>query len=329
MAPASKPDPSPGSRPRVDVAVVTWNTAGVTPQALRDLLDSDQGCDLRLLVRDNASQDGTAEAVAKLVPEAEIDVGPNLGFAGGVNTLIARSDAPWLFLLNPDAWPLPGAIATLVRAAEQHPRAAAVAPRLERPDGELQHSTHPFPSLRVAATVAFRGDPLPSEEAEELLLEGSWAHDRSRAVDWAHAAAWLIRREALDEIGGLEERFFMYAEDLEWCWRAKRFGWEIWFEPDAVVRHIHNVSGRRRYGSKQTRAHLHSALRFYRREHGLASTAAWWALNVAGGMIRWTGALRRGERQSARQWRRYAADVIAAPLARDVRRPEPKPRTRA
>ena len=319
MAQASKPDA--GHRPRVDVLVVTWNTAGVTPQALRDLLDSDQGCDLRLLVRDNASEDGTPQALAKLVPEAEIDVGQNLGFAGGVNTLIPRSDAPWLFLLNPDAWPLPGAIAALVRTAEQHPRAAAVAPRLETPDGELQHSTHTFPSLRLAAKLAFRGEALPPEQAEELLLEGAWAHDRRRQVDWAHAAAWLIRREALDEIGGLEERFFMYAEDMEWCWRAHNRGWEIWFEPDAVVRHIHMLSGRRRYGSKQTRAHLHSALRFYRREHGTMSAAAWWALNVAGGMMRWTAAARRGERQRARQWRRYAVDVIASPLARDVRRP--------
>lgn len=318
MDPASTPDES--RRPRVDVLVVTWNTADVTPGALRDLLDSEQGCELRLLVRDNASHDGTADAIAKLVPEAEIDVGPNLGFAGGVNVLLRRSDAPWLFLLNPDAWPLPGAIGTLVGAAEQHPRAAAVAPRLETPNGELQHSTHTFPSLRVAATLAFRGEKLRTEQAEELLLEGAWAHDRRRKVDWAHAAAWLIRREALDDIGGLEERFFMYAEDLEWCWRARNRGWEIWFEPAAVVRHIHKLSGRRRYGSRQTRAHLHSALRFYRGEHGTIPAAAWWALNVAGGVIRWTTAARRGERQRARQWRRYAADVIVAPLARDVRR---------
>ncbi|MGH2760933.1 MAG: glycosyltransferase family 2 protein [Actinomycetota bacterium] len=323
MVPASTPDSSGADRPRVDVAVVTWNTAGVTPQALRDLLDSDQGCDVRLLVRDNASSDGTAEAVASLVPEAEIDAGAaNLGFAGGVNTLIARTDAPWLFLLNPDAWPLPGAIGALVRAAEAHPRAAAVVPRLEHPDGALQHSTHPFPSLRVAATLAFSGNRITDERADSLLLEGTWAHDRARTVDWAHAAAWLIRREALDEVGGLEERFFMYAEDLEWCWRATRLGWEIWFEPDAVVRHIHNVSGRRRYGGKRERAHLHSALRFYRRAHGLAPATAWWTLNVAGALVRWSEAARRGERQRARRWRRYAADVLVAPLARDVRRPE-------
>ncbi len=317
MGQASKPDP----RPRVDVGVVTWNTADVTPQALRDLIDSDQGCDLRVLVRDNASSDSTAAAVARIVPEAEVDAGDrNLGFAGGVNTLIARSSAPWLFLLNPDAWPEPGAIGELVRSAERHPRAAVVVPRIEHPDGALQHTTHPFPTLRVAATVAFRWDRISSQRADELLLEGAWLHDRARPVDWAHGAAWLMRRSALERIGGLDEGFFMYAEDLEWCWRAHQCGWEIWFEPAAVVRHVHNVSGEKRYGSRRTRAHLHSAFRFYRRAHGLAPAFAWWGVNVAGALTRWTGARRRGERERARYWRRYTADVFASPISRATRR---------
>ena len=84
------------SKPRVDVGVVTWNTRDLTVEALRRLLDTPTTCELRLLVRDNASTDGTADAIASRVPEAELDRGDaNLGFAGGVNTLLARSDAPW------------------------------------------------------------------------------------------------------------------------------------------------------------------------------------------------------------------------------------------
>src|SRR6266571_4809579 len=102
---------NPTSRPRVDVGVVTWNTAELTATVLRRLLDSDQGCDIRLLIRDNASTDGTVETLSRLVPEAEIESGnKNLGFAAGVNRLLARSEAPWFFLLNSDAWPEPGAI---------------------------------------------------------------------------------------------------------------------------------------------------------------------------------------------------------------------------
>ena len=91
--------------------------------------------------------------LARTVPEADVEAGAeNLGFSRGVNTLLRRSTAPWFFLLNSDAWPDPGAIGRLVRAARMHPKAGAVVPRLEYPDGRLQHSTQPFPSLRTAAT---------------------------------------------------------------------------------------------------------------------------------------------------------------------------------
>src|SRR5436190_23393587 len=98
-------------RARVDVGVVTYNTRDLSVTALRRLLDTDQDCDMRLLVRDNASTDGTAEAIATDVPEALLEAGTeNLGFAGGVNSLLARSDAPWFVALNSDAWPEPGAL---------------------------------------------------------------------------------------------------------------------------------------------------------------------------------------------------------------------------
>src|SRR4051812_11260765 len=135
--------------------MVTWNSRDVTVDALERLLRSDQGCDFRLLVRDNGSTDGTPEAIRERFPDVEVDAGTdNLGFAGGMNRIIARSDAPWFFPLNSDAWPEDGCLATLVRAAEGHPTAAAVAPLLLRPDGTLEHSTHPFPSPRVALMVA-------------------------------------------------------------------------------------------------------------------------------------------------------------------------------
>ena len=239
------------ARPRVDVGVVTWNTADLTADALRRLLDEDHGVDLRVLVRDNGSTDGTPERLAERVPEADVDAGgENLGFAAGVNTLLARSTAPWFLALNSDAWPRAGAIGRLVDAAAGRPRAAAVAPRLERPDGTLEHSTHPFPSLGVAAVTAAGGDRwLPRPLADRLLLEPAWDHRRARRVDWAVGAALLLRREAVEDVGGLDERFFMYAEDLEWCHRAARGGWEVWFEPAAVVVHVGNASGRARPGT--------------------------------------------------------------------------------
>jgi N-acetylglucosaminyl-diphospho-decaprenol L-rhamnosyltransferase len=313
------------NRPRVDVVVVTWNTRGVTPDALRRLLDADQGTDLRVLVRDNASSDGTAEAVRAAVPEAEVEAGSeNLGFAAGVNRLLARTTAPWILLLNPDAWPEPGAVGRLVAAARARPRAAAVAPRILRPDGTLEHSTHPFPSLRVAAITALWRGRVSRETAWRLMLEGAWMHDRARPVDWAVGAALLLRREALEDVGPLDERFFVYAEDLEWCWRARRRGWEIWFEPAAVVRHIGNVSGALAYADRRAAASMVNTYRFYRRVHGPAAAAAYRALNLLGAGLRYAAARAGGRPGEARYWRSLLAAHLT-PARAEIRPAPPAP----
>jgi GT2 family glycosyltransferase len=298
----------------VDVGVVTYNTRDLSVQALRRLLDSDQGCDLRLLVRDNGSSDGTAAAIAEHVPEAILEADDrNLGFAAGVNRLLRRSEAPYFLALNADAWPEPGAIGTLVRAAEAHPSAAAVAPRIERPDGALEHSTLPFPSSRIAALLATGAyKVLPRDRLADLLLEGFWTHDRPRDVDWAVGAALLMRKTAVDELGGFDERFFMYAEDLEWCWRAHQRGWTIRFEPAALVRHVGNASGEKSYGVARTAAYMKNTYRFYRREHGPVATLAYRSINVAATAGRWALHRARGRTGAAGFWKVQLAAHLAS-----------------
>jgi GT2 family glycosyltransferase len=144
-------------------------------------------------------------------------------------------------------------------------------------------------------------------------------HDRERRLDWAHAAAVLFRREPLQQIGGFDERFFFYAEDLEWCWRAHALGWEIWFEPTAVVHHVQSASGDQLYATQRTRAHLRNALRFYRRAHGFAPAAAWWSVNTLGGGVHLAQALRKRDRAAARRWRSYVAAQLQAPFVRERR----------
>jgi GT2 family glycosyltransferase len=268
----------------VDVGVVTYETRELSVAALTRLLASTGDVDMRVLVHDNASSDGTAAAIAERVPGVEVHAGArNLGFAGGMNRLIERSSAPWFLALNSDAWPEPRAISALVRAGRDHPNAGAIAPRLESPDGVLEHSTYPFPSSRVAALTAVPGyDRFFPHLSRRLGLVGAWDHDETRDVDWAIGAALLMRREALDEIGGFDESFFMYAEDLEWCWRARNAGWSIRFEPSAVVRHVGNASGAKNYGAQRTRAYVHNTYRFYGRTHGPVSTGAYRVLNLIG-----------------------------------------------
>jgi len=313
------------AKPTVDVGVVTWNSAELTATALRRLLDTDQGCDLRLLVRDNASSDGTAEILAERVPEAEIEAGrENLGFARGMNRLLSRAEAPWFFVLNPDAWPDAGAIATLVATALARPRAAAVVPRIENPDGSLQHSTYPFPSLRVAASTLVGAHRIGPARADRMQLEGSWMHDRARLVDWAIGAAMLLRREALDDVGSFDETYFMYVEDLEWCWRARRLGWEVFFEPAAVVKHVGNASGAMGYGDRRTAAYMRNTYRFYRREHGGIATAAYRALNLAGAGTRYAAARISHDASTARYWRLQLKANLESARSDDIRPVSPE-----
>ena len=305
----------------VDVGVVTWNTRELTVRSLRRLLDTNQDCSIRLLVRDNGSTDGTVQAIRDRVPEAEIDAGvENLGFAAGMNTLLARSGTPWFLCLNSDAWPESAAVGTLVRAGESSPRIAVVAPRLERPDGTLEHSTHPFPSIHIAAAAALGGARvLPGWLAERWCLEGAWRHDRSRSVDWAVGAALLLRREAIEQLGMFDDRFFMYTEDLEWCWRARQMGWEIRFEPAAVVHHVGNASGCQVFGDRRMRAYLLNTYRFYRRHHGAVATAAYRALNLAGSLRNYGIARLRRNHQLASFWRDHLRVHVESVPVVDVR----------
>jgi GT2 family glycosyltransferase len=277
--------------PVVDVAIVTWNTRETTLEAVKSLLAAaPEGA--RVLVRDNASTDGTAAALAAAYPDVEVEAGDrNLGFAGGVNTILRRSTAPWVLLLNSDAWPEPDTIRRLIDCAERHPRAAAVAPKLLRPDGRLEPSAWPFPSLRVTAASALRRD------------RNIWPHDAERKVDWAVGAAWLVRRTALDQVGLLDDSLFMYAEDLEWCWRAREAGWEVWFTPDAVVRHIGNQSGAQQFGAAQPAAWIANSVAVYRRRHGAVATKVWRLANAASAAVHARRARRTGDAAGAEQLR--------------------------
>jgi len=261
--------PRPMAGPNVDVGIVTYGAREVAVAAIGRLLEV--AGDVRVLVHDNASPDGTADAIAASHPSVELERSPvNLGFAAAMNRLLARSTAPWLFALNPDAWPEAGALERLVTEGEAHPRAAAVAPMVLRPGGGLEHSTQPLPSLRVAASCAVGG-------YDRLVRR-----DQPGDVGWAVGAALLMRRTAVEEIGGFDERLFLFAEDLEWCWRAHERGWTIRFEPEAVVRHVGGASAAVTYGRRRTQVQVHNTYRVFRERRGALATIAYRALNVAG-----------------------------------------------
>jgi N-acetylglucosaminyl-diphospho-decaprenol L-rhamnosyltransferase len=297
---------------RVDIGIVTWNTRDLSISAIERLVDATGAIPVRILVRDNGSSDGTAEAIAARFPAVELDAGAeNLGFAAGVNTILARSDAPFIFLLNSDAWPAPGALEVLIDAARANPRAAIVAPRLERPNGTPEESTHRFPSLRLALVQALALYRLP-RLGDRFLVPGYWGFDRRRVVDWVVGAAWLVRRDALEDVGWLDERYVMYVEDLDWCHRANQRGWEVMFEPAAVVTHLGNASGEQRYADRRTATWLHNTFFFYREAHGRMAALAFRGLNVVAALRLWVVARLRGDRGGAGRWAAHVRGSLSS-----------------
>src|SRR4051812_35072488 len=167
----------------------------------------------------------------------------NLGYGRAVNLVGARTATPWLVAANADVAVRPGALETLVAARDR--RAGILAPRLVRPDGSTQHSIHAFPTPAVGVAHAF------GALGDRLCFEGRTDLARERRVDWAHGALLAVRREAWDAIGGFDERRWLYAEDLDLCWRARRAGWATRYVPGAVVEHAVSAATTPAFGAEK------------------------------------------------------------------------------
>lgn len=198
-------------------------------------------------------------------PEAPLIVNERpLGFSTNANKGIAATSAPFVIVANPDTEPEPGAVAALREFAETHPRAGIVGPKLVFPDGVPQSSRRRFPT--VSGTLV-RRTPL-----RRLLAGTQRAHyglDEIPAApveaDWLLGAFLFVRREMLEELGGFDERFRLYGEDIDLAYRAAKADWERWFVPHAVVRHAHAAVTDRRFLTRQTLWHWRGILRFVRK----------------------------------------------------------------
>lgn len=221
------------------VVVVSWNTAAHLDACLVALrADHDTGL-AHVVVVDNASDDGSARLVAERHPWAAlVQAGANLGYGPAVNLGAATGDADrhrWLVAANADVVVHPGALEKLVAAGDADAGVAVLAPRLLLPDGSTQHHVHPFPSLRALAALHVPG--MRRRLAAGAVLEGAWDPDVARDVDWAHGALLAVRRTAFDAAGGFEERQWLYAEDVDLCWRLGQTGWRTRYVPTAHVTH--------------------------------------------------------------------------------------------
>ena len=218
----------------VDVVVVSYNSRDRLLACVSPLLGLP---DVNVIVVDNASPDGSLELVQHLALTA-IQLSENGGFAHGVNAGWRAGSAPYVLLLNPDARIDADSLEALVSALEEVPRRGAVAPRIVDDDGFLDWSQRRYPRLRSTyARALFLHRLFPRADWTDELIRDEEAYTRRGSPDWVSGACVLLRREALEQVGGLDEGFFMYAEDIDLCKRLRSAGYELLYEPAAVVEH--------------------------------------------------------------------------------------------
>lgn len=218
----------------VDVVVVSYNSRDHLRGCVEPLLALPG---VRVMVVDNASPDGSLDALGDL-PVTAIQLSRNGGFAHGVNAGSRAGSAAYVLLLNPDARIDGRSLEILVRALEQAPQLGAVAPRIHDSDGSLDYSQRRYPRLRSTyARALFLHRLFPRATWTDELVRDEPAYAVRGTPDWVSGACILLRREALEKLGGLDEGFFMYAEDIDLCKRLRKAGYELLFEPDAVVEH--------------------------------------------------------------------------------------------
>ncbi|NLE43915.1 MAG: glycosyltransferase family 2 protein [Chloroflexi bacterium] len=256
----------------LSVVIVSWNVCELLRRCLQSVLAAP--IRLEVIVVDNASSDGTTAMVATEYPEIQLVVNSrNVGFPAANNQGIALASGRTVLLLNPDTEIVGDALATLVAYADAHADVGLVGPQLLNPDGSVQPSRRRFPTL---ATAFFESTWL-QQWAPRSVVRDYYVLDRSddvtQDVDWVFGAAMLVKREVLDQVGVLDEGYFMYSEELDWCRRIRTAGWRVVYLPAARVVHHGGKSSEQVVAER----HIHfqtSKVRYFRIYHGAIASEA-------------------------------------------------------
>lgn len=227
---------------RLSVIIVNWNTGELIRRCVESLFADLPDTGAEVFIVDSASTDGSTQELQAQFPQAVyIYSSQNIGFGPANNLALRQASGEWVLLLNPDTLVHPGAIRALLSFMEQHPHAGAAAARLLNPDGSLQYSCSPEPTLGSEFLRLFH---LGGVRPDGYYAMEAWDQTQARPVDVILGACMLLRKAALDQVGHFDERFFMYNEETDLCRRIRQAGWSIYWVPQAQVTH---------YGGQSTR----------------------------------------------------------------------------
>ena len=269
----------------VSVVVVTYDAA----RWLERCLGSVQAYET--VVVDHGSTDGTLALVRQRFPRARLVEQGNLGLAAGWNRGLRETSGRYVLILNADAWVLGDAVERLCSFADERPQAAVIGPRLRNPDGSLQRSVRGFPTLwRLGTEYFFLRKLAPRSRALNAFYAGGFDHDHVTDAEFVMGACMLVRREAAEQVGPLDEDFFLFSEETDWCYRFRQAGWKVLFYPGAEAVHVGGAS----HGGRMFRENLRGHLRFLAKHRGIREAERARLMLLAA--LRLRGALFPGDR---------------------------------
>lgn len=260
---------------KLHIILVNYNTTDLLVTCLNTIRDHTMPADYQVIVVDNCSQDGAVERLRQEYPEVCVIANTvNGGYAKAVNQAIQAGDSDYILLLNPDIEVTAGSIEALMRFLDDTPDAGIAGGKLLNPDGTLQYSCRTFYTLPIILwRRTFLGKLFPDSRILTCHLMTDWDHNSARDVDWVLGACMLIRRSALQDVGLMDERFFLYFEDVDWCYRMQKGGWRVCYVPEARMVHHHQRQSAQGLMNATLVFHLMSMFHFYdkwgRLLHGL------------------------------------------------------------
>jgi len=230
----------------VSIIIVNWNTRNILRNCLLSIYDQTKEIYFEVIIVDNASTDGSVEMVKRDFPQAAlIENMVNRGFAAANNQGLKIAKGQYILLLNSDTIVLDGAIQKTVAFAEQHPKAAVIGCKVLNPDGSLQPTCFMFPSLLnmfLSSTYLYKLFPKSKFFGREQMTW--WDRNDVREVDVITGCFMLVRRRAIEQTGLMDEQFFVYGEETDWCYRFRQGGWKVLFIPDAEIVHLGGQSSK-------------------------------------------------------------------------------------
>jgi GT2 family glycosyltransferase len=230
--------------PDLSIIIVSFNTKELLKNCITSIYETVRNPNYEIIVVDNASSDGSAELIEREFRGIRVIKNrENLGFARANNQAIKPAKGEHILLLNSDTILIEGTVDILLDFIAKNPDTAAVGPKVLNTDGSLQNKGFLFPSIMFPLLVFSGINKLLDEKTKcRIFPKFYWDENDVREIDYPEGSCLLMKREAVDMIGLLPEVYFMYFEEAEWCYRAKKHGYKIWYVPTARIIHVHAAS---------------------------------------------------------------------------------------